>query len=96
MVWDSRIAARADPTTGEAFHSPVITVPDAHALNDKQKRRRTPLQGRTRPSVTSLSFLQDSGTQLATGGGLRVLSPPCFGNAVGAWLHLCNVYVLAV
>jgi hypothetical protein len=73
MVWDSRIPARADPTTSEPFHSPVITVPDAHALNDKQKRRRTPLQGRTRPSVTSLSFLQGSGTQLATGGALRML-----------------------
>lgn len=73
MVWDSRSPARADSTTGEPFHSPVITVPDAHALSDKQKRRRTPLQGRTRPSVTSLSFLQGSGTQLATGGALRML-----------------------
>lgn len=50
-------------------HLPLpLRLQDAHALNDRQKRRRTPLQGRTRPSVTSLAFLQGAGNQLATGG----------------------------
>lgn len=49
--------------------SPTSLPPqDAHAPSGKQKRRRTPLQGRTRPSVTSLTFLQGEGSQLATGG----------------------------
>ncbi|KAL4422044.1 hypothetical protein ABPG77_004860 [Micractinium sp. CCAP 211/92] len=68
MVWDARAAPRQDATTGEVFHAPIITVQDAHAPSGKQKRRRTPLQGRTRPSVTSLTFLQGEGSQLATGG----------------------------
>ncbi|KAL4443774.1 hypothetical protein ABPG75_011511 [Micractinium tetrahymenae] len=68
MVWDARAAQRQDATTGEVFHAPVLTVQDAHAPSGKQKRRRTPLQGRTRPSVTSLAFLQGQGNQLATGG----------------------------
>ena len=42
---------------------------DAHAPSATQKRRRTPLLGRTRPSVSSVAFLQGSGTQLASGGG---------------------------
>jgi hypothetical protein len=71
MVWDARMAARADAVTGEPFHSPVAAVQDAHALSEKHRRRRTPLQGRTRPSVTSLAFLGGSGGQLATGGARR-------------------------
>lgn len=57
--------ATSSPSSAAAAHTPQ----DAHALNDRQKRRRTPLQGRTRPSVTSLTFLQGTSNQLATGGG---------------------------
>lgn len=68
MVWDARVAAQPDGN-GASFHCPVVTIQQAHALSEKQRRRRTPLQGRTRPSVTALEFLPGPGSQMATGGG---------------------------
>ncbi|KAI3428243.1 hypothetical protein D9Q98_006623 [Chlorella vulgaris] len=67
MVWDARVAAQPDGN-GASFHCPVVTIQQAHALSEKQRRRRTPLQGRTRPSVTALEFLPGPGSQMATGG----------------------------
>lgn len=58
----------AQPASPLPLPGPPALPQDAHAPSAKQKRRRTPLQGRTRPSVTSLTFLQ-GGSQLATGGG---------------------------
>ena len=67
---DASICCTSPPADRTAPHpAPAHLAQDAHALTDRQKRRRTPLQGRTRPSVTSLTFLQGPGNQLATGGG---------------------------